>query len=80
MASRPPGDPWGYKAAQGEEGRGKISSPLSSKPRGAVEVPVPSPLPSVLETELEAAEDEWTLTRFSALCMDFVTLLNIMHK
>lgn len=38
-------------------------------------MPVPSPLPSVLETELEAAEDEWTLTQFSALYMDFVTLV-----
>lgn len=43
-------------------------------------MPVPSPLSSVLETELEVAENEWTLTQFSALHMDFVTVLCVMNK
>ena len=62
LASRPSGDPWGYGAAQAEERRGKHSSPLSSKHRGAVEVSGPSPLSSLLEIGLEAAENKWTLT------------------
>lgn len=37
-------------------------------------------LPSVLETELEAAESKWTLTQFSASHMDFVTLLYVMNE
>ena len=80
FASRPSGDPWGYKAAQVEEGRGKDSSPLSSKHRGAVEVPGPSPLSSLLETRLEAAQNKWTLAQFSASHMDFVTQLYVMNK
>lgn len=80
FASRPSGDPWGCEATQVEEGRGENSSPLSSKHGGAVEAPGPSPLPSLLETGLEAAENKWTLTQFSASHMDSVTLSYVMNK
>lgn len=60
--------------------KGEVKTPLSSKLRGAVEVPGPSPLPSLLAVRLEAAENEWTLLPFSASHMDFVTLPNVRNK
>lgn len=70
----------GYEATSVEEGGGRNASPLCSKPRGAVDAPGPSPLPSLLETRLEAAENKWTLLQFSASHMDFVTLSYVMNK
>lgn len=78
VPSRPTGDPWGYEASEAEEGGGKNSS--IQKAQRAVEVPGPSPLPSLLETRLEAAENKWTLTQFSAPHMDFFTLSYVMNK
>lgn len=61
----------------GWSGEGRNASPLST---GAMEAPGPSPLPSLLETGLEAAENKWTLLQFSASHMDFITLSYVMNK